>query len=394
MVKSVTSIAMSSYSHFCNPASIASSSLMESTMWTCTICSLTMAVADGPSHLATNDHIAHLWDFNARALASCSEGLTLLCTTPSEQSTSFVSVPLGFQGLEHVSAEKSTPWRIWSDPEFASSTIPSEVKPAHTTPSRLSSTGAALWICKVCDRMMHEGSKSDHLAGKAHAKKLMSESLVLPDHLHDTSTKPVMPIKKTWTCPSCKAVFAIHEKTYHRCSSSESKPSAIDGPLDKFFRLYPSFYYDPSAPPATSFGLLRNHLRQRYRWAHKSPDNDDLWRSYQAALTQEFNLWFGVEDDLDAWQSLCRAVRISPLPTTIVLCRSAVRGRHVNIIDLIEWGRGRRNHVQIFPTVKKLSDYSFESRKIFSKDMVDELEAGAVLKHLLRPLEAARHWDG
>ncbi|CAF9942262.1 hypothetical protein IMSHALPRED_003442, partial [Imshaugia aleurites] len=72
----------------------------------------------------------------------------------------------------------------------------------------------------------------------------------------------------------------------------------------------------------------------------------------------------------------------------------AVRGRHVNIIDLIEWGRRHRNHVQIFPTVKKLSDYSFESRKIFSKDMVDELEAEAVLKHLLRPLEAARHWDG
>ena len=291
-------------------------------MWTCTICSLTMALADGPSHLATNDHIAHLWGFNARVLASCSEGLTLLYTTPSKQSTSFVSVPLGFHGLEHVSTEKSTPWKIWSDPEFDSSTITTEVKPAHTTPSLLSSTGAALWICKVCDRMMHEGSKSDHLAGKAHAKKLMSKSSILPDHLPNTSTKPVMPIKKTWTCPSCEAVFAIHEKTYHRCSSSESKPSAIDGPLDKFFRFYPSFYYDPSAPPATSFGLLRNHLRQRYRWAYKSLENDDLWCCYQAALTQEFNFWFGVEDDLDAWQSLCRAVRISPLPTTIVLCRS------------------------------------------------------------------------
>ena len=327
-MKSVTSITMSSYSHFCNPASIASSSLMESTMWTCTICSLTMAVADGPSHLATNDHIAHLWDFNARVLASSSEELTLLCTTPGEQSTSLVSMPLGFQGLEHVSAGKNTPWRIWSDPEFASSTIPTEVKPAHATPSGLSSTSAALWICEVCDRMMHEDSKSDHLAGKAHAKSLMSESSVLPDHLHGISKKPVMPIKKIWTCRSCKAVLAIHEKTCHRCFSSESKPSAIDGPLDEFFRFYPSFYYDPSAPPATSFGLLRNHLRQRYRWAHKSPENDDLWRSYQAALTQEFNLWFGVEDDLNAWHSLCRAVRVSPLPTTIVLCRSVGRPTH------------------------------------------------------------------
>ena len=295
---------------------------MESIMWTCTICSLTMTVAEVPSHLATNDHIAHLWDFNARVLASCSEELTLLCTTPDEQSTSFVSIPLGFQGFEHVSTEKSTRWRIWSDPELASLTIPIEIKPAHTTPSRLSLTSAALWICKVCDRMMHEDSKSDHLAGKAHAQKLMFESSILPDPPHDISTKPVIPIKTTLTCPSCKTVFTIHEKTYHRCSSSESKPSSIDGPLDRFFHFYPSFYYDPSAPPASSFGLLRNHLQQRFRWARKSPENDDLWCSYQAALTKEFNLWFGVEDDLEAWQSLCRAVRISPLPTTIVLCRS------------------------------------------------------------------------
>lgn len=172
---------------------------------------------------------------------------------------------------------------------------------------------------------MHEGSKSDHLAGKAHAQKLMFELSILPDPPHDISTKPVIPIKTTLTCPSCKTMFTIHEKTYHRCSSSESKPSAIDGPLDRFFHFYPSFYYDSFAPPATSFRLLRNHLQQRYRWARQSPENYDLWCSYQAALTKEFNLWFGVEDDLEAWQSLCRAVRISPLPTTIVLCRSVGR---------------------------------------------------------------------
>ncbi len=322
MVESATLVAMSSYSHLCNPASIASSILTEPTMWTCTICSLTMAVCDGPSHLGSDDHTVHLSDFNARALASRLEELTLIYPTPSEQSTSFLSVPIGFQGLGHVPAENSTPWGIWSHPEFASSMIQVEVKPADTTPSALSSTGAASWMCKVCDRMMQEGSRSDHLAGKAHTKKLMSESSVLLDHLYGISIEPVTPVKKTWTCPSCKAVFAIHEKTYHRCSSSESKPSTIDGPLDKFFRFDPSFYYNPSAPPATSFGMLKNHLQQRYRWARKSPENDELWRSYQAALTQEFNLWFGVEDDLNAWQSLCWAVRILPLPTTIGLCRS------------------------------------------------------------------------
>ena len=313
---------MSSYPQFYNPNSIVSSSIMESIMWTCTICSLTMTVTDGPSHLATNDHIAHMRDFNARILASRSEELTLLCATPDEQSMSFVSMPLAFQGREHVSTEKGTRWRILSDPEFTSLTIPTEINPAHTTPSQSSSTGAAVWICEVCDRMMQEASKSDHLAGKAHAQKLSS---IRPDPPHAISTKPVIPIQTTLTCPSCKAVLTIHEKTNHHCSSSESKPSAIDGPLDSFFHSHPSFHYDPSAPPATSFRLLRNHLQQRHKWGRKSPENDRLWRNYQAALTQEFNLWFGVEDNLEAWQSLCRAVRISPLPTAIVQCRSVSR---------------------------------------------------------------------
>ena len=295
---------------------------MEHTSWTCIICSLTMMIDDGPSHLASDEHIAHLSDFNARALASRLEELTLLNPTPGEEFKPYLSVPIGFQGLASVSAEKSTPGGTWSYSEFASSVSQEEVKHAHTTPSGSSSTGAASWKCKVCGRKMQEGSKPDHLAGKAHAKKLMSKSSVLPDHLHITSPKPVTSVKKTWSCPSCNVVFATQEKAYHRCFSSESKPSTIDGPLDKFFCIYPSFHYDPSAPPATSFGLLRNHLQKRYRWAVKGPENGELWRNYQAALTQEFNLWFGIEDNLDAWQSLCRAVRISPLPTTIVLCRA------------------------------------------------------------------------
>ena len=73
--------------------------------------------------------------------------------------------------------------------------------------------------------------------------------------------------------------------------------------------------------------------------------------------------------------------------------KQSVRGRHVNIIDLIQWGRSGGKYVQIFRTVKELSDYSYDSRKIYSKQAVDELEAGAVLKHLLRPLEAAQYWD-
>ena len=291
-------------------------------MWTCTICSLKMVVDDGPSHLASGEHIALLSDFHARVLKSHLEELAFVYSTPNEQSTSFLPVPVECQGLRHVIAEESTPTGLWSYPNVASSTIPKKVKPAPLTPIKLNPAEATLWTCKVCDRAMHEGSKSAHLAGKAHAKKLKSDSSVLLDHPHVSSTKPMAPETKTWTCPSCKAVCLIREKMYHRCARSMFKASTVDGPLDEFFSFYPSFHYDPSVPPATSFRLLQSHLQQRNRWARESPENDETWYGYQAALIEEFNLLFGIKDNLDAWQCLCRAVRISPLPTTIALCRS------------------------------------------------------------------------
>lgn len=339
---------MSSYSHLCNPAAVVSSSLMESTVWTCTVCSLTIPVDDGPSHLASNDHIAHLSDFTAAALASRLEELITLLNNISGEQLTYSSIPPGIQAPEYLSAEKGTPLRISSYSGSTSSESHTEVKSAHMTPGVFSSTGGPFWVCEVCDRMMLQGSKSDHLAGKAHAKTLKSKSSVLSDYSHDIPAKSVTPTKKTWTCPSCKAVLAIQEKRHHHCSSSEPKLSALEGPLDEFFRFYPSFFYDPSVPPATSFKLLRTHQQRQYRWAHKSIEDDELWRSYQAALTQEFNLWFGIEDDLNAWQSLCRAVRISPLPTTIALCRSVGHPRY-------PMSRGTYANVRIRPFTVAMS---------------------------------------
>ena len=75
------------------------------------------------------------------------------------------------------------------------------------------------------------------------------------------------------------------------------------------------------AVAAISFAHLQHHLQQRHGWAYRGPEAKVLWHRYQAVLTQEFNLRFGAEDNLDAWHSLCRALRITPLPTTCGLCR-------------------------------------------------------------------------
>jgi hypothetical protein len=69
------------------------------------------------------------------------------------------------------------------------------------------------------------------------------------------------------------------------------------------------------------------------------------------------------------------------------MCK-AIRDRHVNIVDLIEWARkGERGRVQIFKTVKELSDYSYLNSKIYHRDQQD---AGAVLSHLLREIKKAQ----
>lgn len=66
----------------------------------------------------------------------------------------------------------------------------------------------------------------------------------------------------------------------------------------------------------------------------------------------------------------------------------AVRGRHINIVDLIQWAREEEEvKVKIFRTIRELSNYSYNTGKIYHKD---QLGAGVVLRHLLRHLHKAQ----
>lgn len=202
-----------------------------------------------------------------------------------------------------------------------------------------------LWRCAVCNREMQYVSKADHLAGKAHAReqKLVGPlSPIVPSHASskvlsgatvEQYTNPKKrqapnttenPQPKWWTCPSCHNVFSLKQKASHFCADTIQKSSIPlnYSPLDNFFRSYPSFHYNASKPPAISFTSLRDHLAKLHKWHQGSSERDRLWERYQDVLTEEFNLWFGVKDDLDAWQTLCRAMRVNPLPTNCKDCRS------------------------------------------------------------------------
>lgn len=322
--------------------------------WTCKICSLPMAVEDGPAHIGSGAHQTRLAQFNASTLASRVEELTLLHPSHDKESISILPVVhirdqrYGITGHAHVSAEIFTHIEV---SRYLTTAIPlalqRTVEPTQIKAklwdavTRSAPPSTVLWICTLCDREMQDISKVDHLAGKAHARKLISEpkTVLVPLHVNSTisGTSEVKKTKEkrtaksnstasrqlqSWICPSCSAVITSRQRTSHSCSSSDPGPSTNDGPLDKFFHIYHSFRYNASIPPAMSFESLQTHLQKRHKWSRESPESKELWHHYQAALTQEFNLWFGVEDDLDAWHSLCRAVRITPLPTTSELCRS------------------------------------------------------------------------
>lgn len=330
---------------------------MAFTTWTCTICSLLIVVEDGPAHLGSDSHKARLAQYNAEILVSRlkelfskEESILPISThTMKDQQCGITGASVSTEGtctFTHT-AESS---------RYLASAIPLTLQRTTVEPTQTKAklrddvtvpapASAVTWTCTLCDRKMQEISKVDHLAGKSHTRKLISKSPdgpLGPLHVNSSilgwtseaskktkekkiakSNSPASRLLQSWTCLSCNVVLTFRQKASHSCcSSSDSKPSTTDGPLDKFFQFYPSFRYDASTPPAISFESLQNHLQKRHNWTRKSLECKELWQCYQTALTQEFNLWFGVEDDLDAWHSLCRAVRITPLPTTCELCRS------------------------------------------------------------------------
>ncbi|KAK0760728.1 hypothetical protein N5P37_006926 [Trichoderma harzianum] len=172
----------------------------------------------------------------------------------------------------------------------------------------------------------------------------------------------------------------------------KGKVEVRETPLDGFFTSFTGFMYDPHLSPEASW----KKLRRFQGWKGLSPDGrrsdeeNDAWGRYQGALVREVEMWFGDEKDLTAWRTLCKAVGEVDPPDEIRECKKILRTTHVNIVDLIDWGRkgGDENEgrkVRVFKSVEELADYSVRSRKIFRKEQLKEYRGGnVVLKHLLR----------
>ncbi|KAG8680562.1 hypothetical protein FRC11_002296, partial [Ceratobasidium sp. 423] len=109
-------------------------------------------------------------------------------------------------------------------------------------------------------------------------------------------------------------------------------------------------------------------------------DREKKRQRFRDALTQDFNEMYGEdEDDLGAWQRLCR-VLVTDIPDEIEECRKIIQSKFVNIVDLVDT-KITENPVLQFKSEAELSSYTKTTGKYFPHD---NEHAGGLLKFLLR----------
>ncbi|EKV19310.1 hypothetical protein PDIG_03400 [Penicillium digitatum PHI26] len=135
----------------------------------------------------------------------------------------------------------------------------------------------------------------------------------LDQHVQNSAAHAV-----SFHCDLCNRTFGSRNALDQHIQYSKAHFTPPSTPLDQFFRSFVGFGYNPKLPPSESYAQLKNFCG----WERGDAEDRTAWEEYQSALEAEVKTWFGVEDDLTAWHSLCRAIGIDPLPAT---CRQGVK---------------------------------------------------------------------
>ncbi|KAI0089526.1 hypothetical protein BDY19DRAFT_108811 [Irpex rosettiformis] len=147
--------------------------------------------------------------------------------------------------------------------------------------------------------------------------------------------------------------------------------------LEEYFSRFEDFDYDQSQETIAQF----RRLAREEEWTKDEYKEEK--KALQTALVLQFNDIYGEnETDIEAWQELCIAMDIDPMPETVKECKRLFRCTHVNLVDLVDTrGTGRR--VPTYETVDELADYTKKTGKFFPRE---HAKAGGLLKFLLRPI--------
>lgn len=169
------------------------------------------------------------------------------------------------------------------------------------------------WVCSICQQAMPVSYGPYHLIEDSHIERLLIHVSLTTKNASFITTEQDR--KASGTLPADNPAAALRVS-----------------PINAFFKSFPSFKFDPTKIPSKSYRLLEKHHGKH---SHSS-QSKKIWERYQKALTEEFDLWFGSEDDLEAWHALCCAVGISPLPTSCESCEEvSVHQRRTKPICLL-----------------------------------------------------------
>lgn len=148
------------------------------------------------------------------------------------------------------------------------------------------------------------------------------------------------------------------------------------GPLETFFKQYSWFIYDPTQSASQQF----HRLQTEAGWERE--EQRDAWEGYLEALVLQFNSSYGEnENDLTAWHGLLARIGINNFPDSVKVCKSIIRGKFINLVDLVDARDDPSRQVQQFASEMILSEYTLSNHKVFPRDHV---AAGSLLRYLLR----------
>jgi hypothetical protein len=184
---------------------------------------------------------------------------------------------------------------------------------------RYSPAHAKSWDCNDCNRSFkdHEALKQHFRDSPVHANSFGSNDCNDIEEVPHQQQRHDSPLEaESFECAQCNRTFGSKDALLQHVRDSPAHQATPETPLDKFFRSFKTFEYDPSQPPATSYADLQSHMR----WRREDPASSEAWELYQAALEGELRLWYGEEDDLAAWHALCHAIGVEPPPSTREKC--------------------------------------------------------------------------
>jgi uncharacterized protein YlaI len=157
--------------------------------------------------------------------------------------------------------------------------------------------------CRTCDRHYGSGTAlQQHLRDSpVHAPSFDCEDCDRSFDSEEALQRDSPAHAPSFDCEDCDRSFGNEEALEQHLRDSRIHQKDTETPLDVFFCSFPTFDYDPSLPPATSYA----NLQRQERWGRGS------------AVSNRYQ---------DALHALCRAIGIDPLPKTCEQCEE-VRDR-------------------------------------------------------------------